>query len=480
MRRVLLRMALRNLAGHRRKSITVGAIVASAAFIFMLGSSLLETAASGIRKEFRDRFTGDLYVTARSAKPISAFGWSDPGSMMESVPRLARHPEIERIIASLPGVESFASRAIGFTQLSSDSSEARGMTLLVGVDGESYGRTFPEALSADSGILLAPGQGGMMLSSFAASAMGDAAKAGSRLLVSTIGLASSIREVAVAGALRGDSANPMLDMVSYVDIDTLRGLMGWYAEARGEAGRSPEAAPPEAMDEAVLFGGDTVSSGAAGAGIDPATLFAPGSIGAPRTTDPEAWQYIVIKTSGEAATASVRSALERRLAAAGLEAQVHGWLEGAGMIASTVMTIKDIFYWISVVIAAVALLIIMNALVISVTERTGEIGTMRAIGGTRRFVTSLIVTETVLLSAVSGIAGIALACGCLGILSISGIPAPDMFTRIFFGGETLRPAVTFGGLALSLSSVLGIGILASWYPTRVALRVAPSTAMQRN
>jgi len=56
---------------------------------------------------------------------------------------------------------------------------------------------------------------------------------------------------------------------------------------------------------------------------------------------------------------------------------------GGRAIAEMSYGIKRIFNGVVLVIAVVAIIIIMNTLVISITERMAEIGTMRAIGARR-------------------------------------------------------------------------------------------------
>ena len=69
------------------------------------------------------------------------------------------------------------------------------------------------------------------------------------------------------------------------------------------------------------------------------------------------------------------------------------------------------------IIAFVSTLIIMNTLVISVTERLQEIGTMRAIGAQKMFVRKMILAETLILAVSSSLIGVAISATILGILS---------------------------------------------------------------
>jgi len=368
------------------------------------------------------------------------------------------------------------------------------VTILMGIEPSEYAATFPEAFKLTAGSAFDTADRGMLASNMLESGMGKDAEPGKTMLLSSIGMGSSIRETTVNGILASDEGNLILGMMSYVDIDTLRGLLGYYAGEGGNAAATAtttttavgaalagvaSVSTATTLDEASLFGGDNLSVENPGSGIQMDKLLL-SLRNTELSLDPEAWQYIVIKAKDDASINSIRTALTTWFASEGINASVHDWEEGAGMIASSVVTIKNIFYYIFLVIAVVALLIIMNALIISVTERTGEIGTMRAIGASRKFVSQLITWETLILATISGLVGIALASGCLGLLSINGIPASNFVLKMLFGGDVLRPTIQLGGLATAIAAVVAVGLIASWYPTQVALRVNPSTAMQRD
>ena len=87
----------------------------------------------------------------------------------------------------------------------------------------------------------------------------------------------------------------------------------------------------------------------------------------------------------------------------GLDVKAYGWVEAAGAIAQLVSGLKTVFNALIVIVAVVAVIIIMNTLVISITERIGEIGTMRAIGARRSFIRRMITLETLMISLVFGL-----------------------------------------------------------------------------
>jgi ABC-type antimicrobial peptide transport system permease subunit len=105
----------------------------------------------------------------------------------------------------------------------------------------------------------------------------------------------------------------------------------------------------------------------------------------------------------------------------------------------------------------------MNILLVSVTERTREIGLRMAIGARRTHVLLQFLAEAVLLSVTGGVAGILMGVGfSLAIPIISGWSAPISAT-----------AVT-GGFVFSAA----VGIFFGYYPARKAARLDPIEALR--
>ncbi len=118
-------------------------------------------------------------------------------------------------------------------------------------------------------------------------------------------------------------------------------------------------------------------------------------------------------------------------------------------------------------VAAVSLLVggigIMNIMLVSVTERTREIGLRLAIGALEREVLLQFLIEAVVLSSLGGLIGIVLATGAsIGLAAVMEVP------------YLFNPAVNL----LSFVFSAGIGVLFGYFPARRAARLDPIEALR--
>ncbi|HEV8449554.1 MAG TPA: ABC transporter permease [Gemmatimonadaceae bacterium] len=118
-------------------------------------------------------------------------------------------------------------------------------------------------------------------------------------------------------------------------------------------------------------------------------------------------------------------------------------------------------------IAAVSLLVggigIMNIMLVSVTERTREIGIRKALGATRRNILLQFLVEAVVLCIAGGLLGIAFGAGASIVLSQS------------FGWQT---SVDVPALAIAFAFAAGVGIIFGVWPARRAAVLDPIEALR--
>lgn len=118
-------------------------------------------------------------------------------------------------------------------------------------------------------------------------------------------------------------------------------------------------------------------------------------------------------------------------------------------------------------IAAISLSVagigIMNVMLVSVSERTREVGLLRALGVRQRQVLAVFLTESALLSAAGGLLGLAVGWGAVRVL-----------VKIF---PALPASPPVWAVAAALALSLGVGLFFGWLPARRAARLDPVAAL---
>jgi len=124
----------------------------------------------------------------------------------------------------------------------------------------------------------------------------------------------------------------------------------------------------------------------------------------------------------------------------------------------------DQISFLAVFIGAVGML---NTMLMSVLERTREIGVLRSLGWRRRRVLGMILQESLVLGAVGGLCGIPLGLGLGGLIGMSGV-----------GGGAIEPAYTPQIFVQAIVVALIAGVLGGIYPAWRATRMQPVEALR--
>ena len=123
-------------------------------------------------------------------------------------------------------------------------------------------------------------------------------------------------------------------------------------------------------------------------------------------------------------------------------------------------------------IAAISLVVggigIMNIMLVSVTERTREIGIRKSLGAKERYIMQQFVIEAASTSALGGVTGILLG----DLLSVA---ASVVATRLM--GENLSVSPTLAAVAAAFGISVGIGILFGYLPAKKAAKLNPIDAL---
>jgi putative ABC transport system permease protein len=175
--------------------------------------------------------------------------------------------------------------------------------------------------------------------------------------------------------------------------------------------------------------------------------------------------YVQARNAGDVVpvTAVVRTILESRHRP-GAKYRV----DNLAAILETASQITFILTIVLILVAAIALVIsgigIMNIMLVTVTERTREIGVRMAVGASRKAVLRQFLLEAVLISLAGGLAGI-----------VVGIAVP-LTVRAFV--DNIDIPVSWAAVAVAFAVSFGVGILFGILPAERASRLNPTEALR--
>ena len=137
-------------------------------------------------------------------------------------------------------------------------------------------------------------------------------------------------------------------------------------------------------------------------------------------------------------------------------------------ILDTARQIAGILNAVLIVVSAIALVIsgigIMNIMLVTVTERTREIGLRMAVGAARRDILEQFLAEAVLISMVGGVAGI-----------LIGVAIP---LSVRFLTDDFAVPISFVSIAIAFTVSLGVGLVFGMLPASRASRLNPTEALR--
>jgi putative ABC transport system permease protein len=136
-----------------------------------------------------------------------------------------------------------------------------------------------------------------------------------------------------------------------------------------------------------------------------------------------------------------------------------------------IFTAMDVFLGgVGIVTLGLGAVGIINIMLVSVTERTQEIGLLKALGATKRSILAQFFWEGLLLTGVSGVLGIVVSAGFMGLLQ-------HFFTGKMPGWDP--PRLVPWSAAMALGSLVVSGVVAGLYPASKAAALDPIEALRR-
>jgi ABC-type antimicrobial peptide transport system permease subunit len=176
---------------------------------------------------------------------------------------------------------------------------------------------------------------------------------------------------------------------------------------------------------------------------------------------PRQVSYYLVNVKDPADVEFVRQAIEKRFS--NVSASVSSEF---AQNTDDIQTMKSMTNAVVLMALIVGGIVILNTMVMTIYERTREIGTLRALGWRKRRILGMVVREAVLLSVLAGLVGILLGMGLTKLMSMA--PAAGYLAAHY----------TPSNLAQTMIVAVLLGVLGGIYPAWRASRLSPVEALR--
>jgi putative ABC transport system permease protein len=446
----ILRIALRNLARQKKRTILLGGAIAFGVMIITLISSFTSGITNTASENFTDIFGGQLYITGRelttNGKQVSVIRDRE---VIDKALEYIVEPIVER---------TFRSRAVGEVIFGSRSSTIS----IEGVDWADEPKLI-NSLTAVSGTIRADmPDGTIVLPEAVADDIGVAVGESILVRLSTVTGQQNVAEFTVEALI--ESGSMFSSNSAYTERTFLNPIIGLSAEQYQVLNlalqdptaadvatdrimtylRSVNRAEPESEEE------DGVA-GMRSRMMNMASLMGGGSFFSSKVEEADRWDGTRFDILN-----------------------INDMMEAVTRMVSVLNTVSYVIFIILVVITMVGLL---NTFRMVLIERTQEIGTMRAIGMQQNEVQNIFLLEALILALLGALAGVCIALILSGVLSVIPISTNSPLEFFLSNGTFAFPIAP--ATILSTIVIVSIGTLgAALLPARKAARLDPAVALR--
>ena len=479
-----LALTLRNITRNKKNSIIVVILVTVITFLFFIGNTIMAQAGKSIRESFIESLTGDVVIQKKSEITMNLFTANTPViDKYFSIPTLPSYNELMKIVAEENGISGYTSQVSGKAALVNQGHWV--YLLLCGVEAGEYFSLFP-GINLVEGRFLQSGEYGVMLTQDFIqryeNVTGEHLTVGSIVRLINFGfMGFKAREVPLVGIFSYKNPGQFMNDIAITDPQTARAINSIQLAGVNEAEINPNAMSLINTDMDDLFNDvfapeDNVNESAFSENILRSYL-QENKREENYENEGGDWSFILIRLDKGKSAASFISSINKKLEAYG--AVAVNWRTAAGISAILVLMVQALFNAGLFLMSITGVIAAINIIIMSVFQRTREIGTLRAIGATNLYIRSLIFSENLFLALIAGFLGVFSGYVFLQWISGLGLVIPNELISSLLGGSALNIEFMPNIAGFSFIVALLLGFTASIYPVEYAVRIEPIEAVRR-
>jgi len=473
-------LALRNITRNIINSSIVTLLITVICFLFFIGNSIIEKSNLSLHQAFISSLTGDVVLQKKSDVNMNLFGANTPIiDPFFTIPVFPAYDAIMDIVKAEKGINGITSQVSGKAYL--DLYGVREPVLLCGVDAQTYFSMFP-GIILEEGRFLFTGEYGAMITSERAQKIerlsGEYPQIGDPLLFTSGGTYGfKIREAPLVGIFSYKNPGLFMNEIIITDPQTVR-VLNSIQVAASEVNLSDDVMFLLTADIDDIFNMEiNYQSTEEEFSADFLQFWLAESAAEDTDLTGGDWNFIIISLDNSKNTKTFINSLNKKLEPYGVVAV--DWRVSAGIFAILMQLIQVLFNVGMILVCIAGIITVINIILISVFRRTREIGTLRAMGASDLYISSLILLENLVLSVFAGAAGILggfIFVKCINYLSVE---IKNELISSLFGGSVLSLEFIPHIAVISFLLAALLGIIVSIYPIRVTLKIEPVEAVRQ-
>lgn len=479
---MLLKLALKSVVS-RRSSFVIVLFITFAVCLFCLANAVFDSTEQGVQTNYIASFTGDFIIRPKARMQQSLFGDETPVTgELTVLDTVVPYEKIVETLHSMPEVFGTTGQISGAAMIERSDGKNRTGGYVFGVEGAPY-LSLMKSIHILRGKPYEHGERGVMLCSQFANKLGVDVGSTIQFIVAD-GPNYKIRAAVVTAVFEYEIYNEIFGRFVIVDPITVRSLLGinevfsadsyelsedstnLFTENNDYSDLDDLFADAFDFDEGLIT--DEKEETEVNDQNTPAVDY----------SESTSWNYLIVRLNPASNTKRVMKKVSRVFKKNGWPVQVADWRHAAGSTALYLFWMRKIFNIGIVIVLAAGFIIVNNTLVINILDRTREIGTLRAIGAKKRFISLQCMTENLILTITSGVLGVLAGNICTHFINKAHIVLHNSFLVQLFGADAIAVHVNSGNVFKLFILVIALALLGWIYPVINALKVSPVDAIQ--
>ena len=478
---MLLKLALKNVVS-RKSSLVIILFITFAVCLFCVANAVFDSTEQGVQTNYVASFTGDFIIRPKSKFQQSLFGDETPVTgELTMLDTIVPYENIVETLENMPEVYGTCGQISGAAMVERSDGANRSASYVFGVEGEPY-LSLMKSIHIINGKPYEHGQRGVMLCSQMANKLGVDVGSTVQFIVSD-GPNYKIRAATVTAVFEYEIYNEIFGRFVIADPITVRSLLGITEVFSSESYDLSEDATNlfaenndfEDFDDLFADASDFDEALIQEESLETETYDA--EVKTEELSESTSWNYVIVRLKEGQNTKRQIKKVSRLFRRKGWPVQVADWRHAAGSTALYLFWMRKIFNIGIIIVLAAGFIIVNNTLVINILDRTREIGTLRAIGAKKRFISLQCMIENLILTITSGILGVIAGNICTHFINKAHIVLNNSFLVQLFGAEAITVHVTGGNVFKLFILVLALALLGWIYPVINALKVSPVDAI---